>query len=85
MRVVVAGATGLIGSRTVAGLRDHGAEVVPRHRTADAAGTAAGRTGPVVADPRVPFFGVSLEERTLLPGPDAHLGHHTFAQWLKQR
>lgn len=28
MRVVVAGATGLIGSRTVAGLRDHGVEVV---------------------------------------------------------
>ncbi|MGW3243961.1 SDR family oxidoreductase [Streptomyces sp. NPDC001070] len=29
MRVVVAGATGLIGSRTVARLRDHGVEVVP--------------------------------------------------------
>ncbi|QIY66152.1 NAD-dependent epimerase/dehydratase family protein [Streptomyces sp. RPA4-2] len=29
MRVVVAGATGLIGSRTVTGLRDHGVEVVP--------------------------------------------------------
>ncbi|MFE7927386.1 NAD-dependent epimerase/dehydratase family protein [Streptomyces sp. NPDC057456] len=28
MRVVVAGATGLIGSRTVARLRDHGVEVV---------------------------------------------------------
>ncbi|MFD1275660.1 NAD-dependent epimerase/dehydratase family protein [Streptomyces kaempferi] len=29
MRVVVAGATGLIGSRTVARLREHGVEVVP--------------------------------------------------------
>ncbi|MEU9287650.1 NAD(P)H-binding protein [Streptomyces sp. NPDC048275] len=32
MRVVVAGATGLIGSRTVAKLRDHGVEVVPASR-----------------------------------------------------
>ncbi|WP_128381541.1 SDR family oxidoreductase [Streptomyces cavernae] len=32
MRVVVAGATGLIGSRTVARLRDHGVEVVPASR-----------------------------------------------------
>ncbi|MFJ9917260.1 NAD-dependent epimerase/dehydratase family protein [Actinacidiphila glaucinigra] len=29
MRVVVAGATGLVGSRTVVRLRDHGVEVVP--------------------------------------------------------
>ncbi|MFE0632274.1 SDR family oxidoreductase [Streptomyces sp. NPDC058864] len=29
MRVVVAGATGLVGARTVARLRDHGVEVVP--------------------------------------------------------
>jgi uncharacterized protein YbjT (DUF2867 family) len=32
MKVVVAGATGLIGSRTVARLRDHGVEVVPVSR-----------------------------------------------------
>ncbi|MDX3853165.1 SDR family oxidoreductase [Streptomyces sp. AK02-01A] len=32
MRVVVAGATGLIGSKTVARLRDHGVEVVPVSR-----------------------------------------------------
>ncbi|TXS41770.1 SDR family oxidoreductase [Streptomyces sp. OR43] len=32
MRVVVAGATGLIGSRTVVRLRDHGVEVVPVSR-----------------------------------------------------
>lgn len=44
-----------------------------------------GRTDPVVADTRAPFFGAMVEERALLPGPDAHLGHHTFAQWLKSR
>lgn len=32
MRVVVAGATGRIGSRTVARLRDHGVEVAPLSR-----------------------------------------------------
>jgi uncharacterized protein YbjT (DUF2867 family) len=44
---------------------------------------ARGRTKPVIADAAVPFFGAVLEERALLPGPDAHLGHPTFAQWLK--
>ncbi|GGS99736.1 SDR family oxidoreductase [Streptomyces chromofuscus] len=47
--------------------------------------TALGRPGPVIADARAPFFGAVLEERALLPGPDAHVGHHTFTQWLKSR
>ncbi|MEU4657776.1 NAD(P)H-binding protein [Streptomyces sp. NPDC023723] len=46
---------------------------------------ADGRTDPVVADPGVPFFGAPVQEQSLFPGPDARLGHHTFAQWLKQR
>ncbi|WP_234357153.1 hypothetical protein [Streptomyces sp. NBRC 110028] len=45
--------------------------------------TALGRPRPVVADARAPFFGAVLGERALLPGPDAHLGHHTFTQWLQ--
>jgi uncharacterized protein YbjT (DUF2867 family) len=44
--------------------------------------TALGRPRPVIADARAPFFGAVLGERALLPGPDAHLGHHTFTQWL---
>lgn len=39
----------------------------------------------MIADARSPFFGAVLEERALLPGPGAHLGHHTFTQWLKSR
>ncbi|MEU9317259.1 SDR family oxidoreductase [Streptomyces sp. NPDC048295] len=42
MRVVVIGATGLIGSRTVARLRDHGVEVVPVSR-ADAVDVSTGQ------------------------------------------
>ena len=44
-----------------------------------------GRTGPVVADARAPFFCAVVGERALLTGPDAHLGHHTFTEWLKSR
>ncbi len=39
----------------------------------------------VIADPYAPFFGAVLEERTLLPGGEAHVGHGTLAQWLKRR
>ncbi|WP_372346799.1 NAD-dependent epimerase/dehydratase family protein [Streptomyces sp. KL116D] len=42
MRVVVVGATGLIGARTVARLRDHGVEVVPVSR-ADAVDVSTGQ------------------------------------------
>ncbi|WP_351235409.1 NAD-dependent epimerase/dehydratase family protein [Streptomyces sp. NPDC002133] len=55
MRVVVAGATGLIGARTVARLRDHGVEVVPVSRgegvdviTGDGLAQALGGAGVVV-------------------------------------
>ncbi|MEU1342003.1 NAD(P)H-binding protein [Streptomyces sp. NPDC005827] len=47
--------------------------------------TTLGRPGPVIADARSSFFGALLEERALLPGPDAHSGHHTFTQWLRSR
>lgn len=56
MRIVVAGATGLIGSRTVARLRDHGVEVVPvsrRHGVDVATGSGLGealRGADVVVD-----------------------------------
>lgn len=38
----------------------------------------------VVTDPRAPYFGAVLEERSLLPGPGAHLGGITLAEWLKR-
>ncbi|MGX1267924.1 SDR family oxidoreductase [Streptomyces phaeoluteigriseus] len=47
--------------------------------------SALGRPGPVITDTRAPFFGAVVEERALLPGPGAHLGHLTFSQWLKSR
>ncbi|MFK4119851.1 SDR family oxidoreductase [Streptomyces longwoodensis] len=44
-----------------------------------------GRTAQVLPDPRAPFFGATLPEKALVPGPDAHRGHHTFTEWLAVR
>jgi uncharacterized protein YbjT (DUF2867 family) len=36
----------------------------------------------VIADASSPYFGAILEERTLVPGPDATIFETTFEQWL---
>ena len=41
-----------------------------------------GDTREVVADANAPYFGAILQERTLVPGPDATLFETTFEQWL---
>jgi uncharacterized protein YbjT (DUF2867 family) len=38
----------------------------------------------VVADPSAGYFGVEVDERTLVPGKEARLGEITFATWLAQ-
>lgn len=38
----------------------------------------------VVADPAAGYFGVEVDERTLVPGKDAGLGETRFAAWLTQ-
>jgi uncharacterized protein YbjT (DUF2867 family) len=38
----------------------------------------------VVTDPTAPYFGAVLEERSLLPGPGAHLAETTLTDWLKR-
>ena len=39
----------------------------------------------VVTDAHAPYFGVQLEEATLLPGPDARIGDNRFADWVAQQ
>lgn len=39
----------------------------------------------VIADPRAPYFGVVLKERTLLAGDGARLGATTLQEWLRRR
>jgi uncharacterized protein YbjT (DUF2867 family) len=46
---------------------------------------AQGDTRAVIADAHAPFFGVELQERTLLPEAGADLGHRTFTEWLARR
>jgi len=38
----------------------------------------------VIADARSGYFGVEVDERTLVPGKDARLGETRFAAWLQQ-
>jgi uncharacterized protein YbjT (DUF2867 family) len=38
----------------------------------------------VVADPRSGYYGIEVDERTLLPGNDARLGEIRFEDWLGQ-
>ncbi len=38
----------------------------------------------VVADPRAGYYGIEVDERTLLPGNDARLGEIRFEDWLGQ-
>jgi uncharacterized protein YbjT (DUF2867 family) len=37
----------------------------------------------VIADPAARYFGAELQERTLLPGPDARIASCTFDDWLR--
>jgi uncharacterized protein YbjT (DUF2867 family) len=36
----------------------------------------------VVADHSVGYFGADVDDTSLAPGPDARIGHITFAEWL---
>jgi hypothetical protein len=38
----------------------------------------------VIADPAAGYFGVEVDDRTLVPGKDARLGETRFEAWLAQ-
>lgn len=44
--------------------------------------SARGDSRPVVADPEATYWGVELDERTLVPGPGATLSETRFEDWL---
>lgn len=39
---------------------------------------------PIVADAHARYFGAELNDRSLIPGPNARLGSTTFGDWLRQ-
>ena len=46
--------------------------------------TARGDRREVIGDPSLRYFGALLQERSLLPGPDAQLATTRFQDWIAQ-
>ena len=42
-----------------------------------------GDTRPIVVDPEARYFGLRLEDDSLIPGPNAKLGSTRFDWWLE--
>jgi glutamate dehydrogenase/leucine dehydrogenase len=94
MKIVVIGGTGLIGSKTVAILRQGGHEVVaasPRSGINTITGEglkealkAIGDPRKVVSDPEARYWGGRVEERSLVPLNEARLGRIGLDEWLRR-
>ena len=67
----------LYGTLEIAGPESLGLDELVRNALA-----LRGDPREVVADASAPYFGAILEERTLVPGPDATIFPTTFGQWL---
>lgn len=70
MKVVVSGGTGLIGSKVVAKLTEHG------HEARGFAGIGCQHP------PQAPYFGVVLDDHTLVPAAAATVFPTRFTDWL---
>jgi uncharacterized protein YbjT (DUF2867 family) len=46
--------------------------------------SAKGDSRVVISDPQARYFGALLQERTLLPGPDARVASTRFEEWMAQ-
>ena len=70
----------LNGIREIGGPEQFGLDDLVRRGLA-----ATGDPRQVVTDEQARYSGVRLQERTLVPGPDAELGQITFADWLARQ
>jgi uncharacterized protein YbjT (DUF2867 family) len=61
-----------------------GPEAVPLDQLAREVLSARQDARRIVADRHARYFGAELDDRSLVPGPKAHLGSRTFADWLRQ-
>ena len=95
MKVVVIGGTGLIGSKVVVDIATAVARTAvgdilevarpDRYPLDDLIRTrlrASNDTRRVVTDPQSRYFGVLLDDHTLVPGPDATVFPTRFEDWL---
>jgi len=81
--VVAALAEVALGSPANGTIEIAGPETIPIPRFAEEYLSAKADPRLVVADPGAPYFGTTLEERSLTAGPGARLGATTVADWLR--
>jgi uncharacterized protein YbjT (DUF2867 family) len=58
-----------------------------KFRLADIVGKAIAAKGDareIIADEQAPYYGVLLNDQSLMPGPDCQIGRVGFAEWLSQ-
>jgi uncharacterized protein YbjT (DUF2867 family) len=61
-----------------------GPEAVPLDELAREVLSARQDAHQIVADRHARYFGAELDDRSLIPGPNAHHGSLTFGDWLRQ-
>ena len=82
MKIVVIGGTGLIGTKVVKRLTEKGHQALTASPNTGVKSTNDPRE--VVPDAQADYFGVRLDDRSLVPGEGAHLGTIRLEDWLRQ-
>jgi len=82
--VVAALAQAVLGPPANGTIEIAGPETIPIPQFAEEYLSAKADPRLVVADPDAPYFGTTLEERSLTAGPRARLGSTTVADWLRE-
>jgi uncharacterized protein YbjT (DUF2867 family) len=61
-----------------------GPEALPLDELAREVMSARGDPHPIVADAQARYFGAMLNDKSLIPGPNARLSNKQFGDWLRQ-
>lgn len=61
-----------------------GPEAIPLDELARQVLSAKGDARPIIADAQSRYFGAVLNDKSLVPGPNARLGAKRFGDWLRQ-
>ena len=61
-----------------------GPEAIPLDELAREVMSARGDPHPIIADTQARYFGAVLNDKSLIPGPNARLSNKQFGEWLRQ-
>jgi uncharacterized protein YbjT (DUF2867 family) len=61
-----------------------GPEAIPLNELARQVLVAREDSRQIVVDTHARYYGAELNDRSLIPGPEAHIGSVTFSDWLRQ-